>query len=411
MTNNIQRFNIIEHKKHSKKYVANLDRKFNRIFLNILKEKNNQKNLYNLFNKNFKFNFNLKDLKRFKKFKTIALIGMGGSILGPKAIHNFLETKIKKKIYFFDNLDREKIVNFNKKEKIKDTLFLITSKSGNTIETITNLLTLNIIKKNKKNLIIVSEKKDNFLFSLSKQFQLFHISHKKEIGGRFSVLSEVGMVPTLLMGLSITKMRQNIRKCFNNKNKKFLKDSSLYLTKIIKEKKIKNLVFLNFNPKLKNFLFWLQQLISESLGKKGLGLTPLISECPKDYHSMLQLYLDGPKDKLFYFFSLEEKVLSKLNLKKYNLNNKSLNNKDLTSIKNAQKRALMKSFEEKNIPFKSFILKKCDETNIGELFSYFIIETIIVGKLLKVDPFNQPSVEQVKINTKKELAKSTKSYF
>ena len=122
-------------------------------------------------NEKFKINFNVKDLNRFKKFQTIALIGMGGSILGTEALHNSLFDKIKKKIYFFDNLDENKISRFKKKENFSKILFIIISKSGNTVETLSNVFALNILKKNSKNIIIISEKKNNLLFSISKKLK------------------------------------------------------------------------------------------------------------------------------------------------------------------------------------------------------------------------------------------------
>ena len=126
---------------------------------------------------------------------------MGGSILGAEAIHNFLRRKIKKKIYFFNNLDEEQVAEF-KKKNLSNILFIIISKSGETVETLSNIFSLNIIKKNAKNVILISEKRNNTLFLLSKKFNLFFIEHNKNIGGRYSVLSEVGMLPAYLMGLT-----------------------------------------------------------------------------------------------------------------------------------------------------------------------------------------------------------------
>ena len=168
--------------------------------------KNKNKTL-NVLDNSFQFGFKIKDLNKFKKFNTIAIIGMGGSILGAEAIYKFLENKIKKKVYFFNDLDENKIKYFKKKEITSRVLFIIISKSGNTIETLSNSYLLNIFKKNAKNVIIISEKKNNYLFSLSKKLNLFHIEHKKNIGGRYSVLSEVGIIPAYLMGVNIFRLR------------------------------------------------------------------------------------------------------------------------------------------------------------------------------------------------------------
>ena len=134
---------------------------------------------------------------------------------------NFLKKNKKKEIFFFNDLDNEKIKNFRKKVKLSRTLFLIVSKSGNTIETLSNLFILKILKKNAKNVIIISQKKNSILFNLSKKFNLFFIEHKSHIGGRYSVLSEVGMVPAYLMGLNIFKLRKNLKKYLINKEKFF----------------------------------------------------------------------------------------------------------------------------------------------------------------------------------------------
>ena len=122
------------------------------------------------------------------------------------------------------------------------------------------------------------------------------------------------------MGLNIFNLRKNMLKYFSNN--KILKDGSIKLTNILIQKKIPNIVFLNYSSKLKKFLYWAQQLIAESLGKKTDGFFPTTSNVPKDHHSLLQLYLEGPKDKLFVIFSSEEKSTKKLSVNK-------LLNKDL----------------------------------------------------------------------------------
>ena len=281
---------------------------------------------------------------------------------------------------------------------------MVISKSGNTVETISNFLALNIAKKNSKNIILISEKKNNFLFSLAKRFNLFYIEHKNYIGGRYSVLSEVGIVPAYLMGVNIFKLRQNLKKYLKKKDLLFLKDSSVKLANILNKKKCTNLIFLNYIPELEKFLYWCQQLIAESLGKNGKGFLPVISNVPKDHHSLLQLYLDGPKDKIFHIFSLEKKSKERINTNTISKNINFLNKKSLSGIKTAQKNALIKTFQSKNIPFREFKIKSLNEETLGELFAYFILETIIVGKLIKINPYNQPAVEQVKIITKELLS-------
>ena len=375
---------------------------FEKIFKKIILEIKSEDKTLNILNDNYKFNFLKKDLNKFKRYKKIVIIGMGGSILGAEAIYHLFKKKIKKKIYFLNNLDEIKINEVKSSIKINNTLFLIISKSGNTLETITNLFLLKILKKNAKNIILISEKKNNIIFSLSKRLNLFHVEHKQTIGGRYSVLTETGLLPAYLMGLNIKNIRKKIKSHLTGQNKKHLKKNTIYFSKLILEKKYHNLIFLNYLPELEKFLFWCQQLIAESLGKKGKGFLPIISNVPKDHHSLLQIYLDGPKDKFFYIFSSGEKSKSKINSSIFSKKN-ILHNKKLSLVKNAQKKALIKSFIKNKIPFKEFKIGNLNEEKIGELFSYFILETIIIGKLIRIDPYNQPAVEQVKIYTQKFL--------
>ena len=256
----------LQNKYLKKNTIINLSKKFDHIFSDVVEDINNPKKTLNVLNK-IKMNFKQKELDRFKNFNKIALIGMGGSILGAEAIHSFLETNIKKKIFFFNDLDEKKILNFKKKENMSKILFIIISKSGNTIETLSNAFFLDIIKKNTRNVIIISEKKNNSLFLLSKKFNIFFIEHRKNVGGRYSVLTEVGIVPAYLMGANIKKLRSKMSDFLTNKNKKYLKTITTTLAYLAYSKNMNNLIFLNYVPKLEKFLYWCQQLIAESLGK------------------------------------------------------------------------------------------------------------------------------------------------
>ncbi len=395
--NNIQLKNL---KSNSRNYLI---KRYNKILLEIKKDLKNNKKTISVLDDNFKLNIKIKDLKKFKKFHKIAFIGMGGSILGVEAVYNFFQLKITKKIYFFNNIDEKKIISFKKKENLSKVLFVIISKSGNTVETLSNTFSLNIIKKKANNIILISEK-NNLLSSLSKELNLFHIEHRDYIGGRYSVLSEAGLIPAYLMGINIKKFRSKILNCFDNKNLNFLKESTIKLASLISSKKFSSLIFLNYSPELEKFLYWCQQLLAESLGKKNKGLLPMVSTAPKDHHSLLQLYLDGPNDKIFNIFSFENNSELKTTIPKGSSVGSFFNKKKLNKIKNAQRYALIKVLKKKQIPFREFKIKKNNEEVLGKLFSLFITETIIIGKLLNINPFDQPAVEQVKVYTKKLLS-------
>ena len=230
---NLVLINKTQNHDFKKSLIKSLSKKFEKVFTEIKNEISNENKTLNVLNKKFNFNFKTKDLQKFKKFKIIAIIGMGGSILGAEALYNFLDKKIKKKVYFFNNINENKIKNFKQKYNLSKILFIIISKSGNTIETLSNTYALKILKKNSKNIILISEKKNNALFSLSKKLNLFYIEHKQYVGGRFSVLSEVGIIPAYLMEVNVPKLRSKILESLKIKKKNFLKKNTIKLVQLI----------------------------------------------------------------------------------------------------------------------------------------------------------------------------------
>ena len=372
----------------SKKVKSSLVRKK---LTTLIKEKNE---ILKSLSKDYKNNFNHKNLKKFKKSLDFRVIGMGGSSLGAQAIYDFLRHKIKKNFFFIDNL---KINNIEKKKKNHNNLII--SKSGNTIETIVNVNLL--IKKQDQN-ILITENKKNYLNLLAEKLKADIIHHNDYIGGRYSVLSEVGMLPAELMGLNINNFKQLN---FLIKNKSFFNNlisnvsSTLYF---IQNKKF-NSIILNYDEKSDSLFKWYQQLIAESLGKKKSGILPVISNMPKDNHSVMQLYLDGFKNNFFTFFYVHEDRSEKLNNKQILSTKNYLKNKSIGDIIFSQKKATENVFNRKNIPFRSFEIKKRDEKTLGELFCFFILETILIAKSLNINPYDQPAVELIKQETKKIL--------
>ena len=342
----------------------------------------------------YKYSYSKKQIRKISKDKNFRLIGMGGSTLGSETIYQFLNHKVKKKFIFINNLN-SKIKDEEK--KIKATNIII-SKSGNTLETIANS---NLLIKGNKNIFITENKKSQ-LSNLANILKAEIIEHKNYIGGRYSVLSEVGMLPAEVMGLNERKFKR-FNYLINNNNflNELIKNVSSIL-KFVKEKKF-NSIILNYDKNSENLFKWYQQLVAESLGKKSKGILPIISSMPADNHSMLQLYLDGPKNNFFTFFKALDLKSDKINNKWLNVNQNYLKNKSFSKIINAQKNATEKVFYRKKLPFRSFEIKKRNEEVLGELFCFFILETILLGRALKVNPFDQPSVELVKNETKNIL--------
>ena len=172
---------------------------------------------------------------------------------------------------------------------------------------------------------------------------------------------------------------------------------------ILLKKKKSNSIIINYDKNSTDFFNWYQQLVAESLGKKKQGILPVISNMPADNHSLMQLYLDGPKNNFFTFFSAQNTKADKINSTWIQKSHNYLKNKTFSKIIYAQKKATEKVFYEKKLPFRSFDIKKRNEEVLGELFCFFILETILLGRALKVNPFDQPSVELIKKETTKVL--------
>ena len=372
----------------SKKVKSSLVRKK---LTTLIKEKNE---ILKSLSKDYKNNFNHKNLKKFKKSLDFRVIGMGGSSLGAKAIYDFLRHKIKKNFFFIDNL---KVNNLEQKKKNHNNIII--SKSGNTIETIVNV---NLLIKKKDQNILITENKKNYLNLLAEKLKADIIHHNDYIGGRYSVLSEVGMLPAELMGLNINNFKQLN---FLIKNKSFFNNliSNVSSTLHFIQNKKFNSIILNYDEKSDSLFKWYQQLIAESLGKKKSGILPVISSMPKDNHSVTQLYLDGFRNNFFTFFYVHEDRSEKLNNEQILSSKNYLKNKSIGDIIFSQKKATENVFNRQNIPFRSFEIKKRDEKTLGELFCFFILETILIAKSLNINPYDQPAVELIKQETKKIL--------
>ena len=369
------------------------NQKIKSFFSEILKKKNSNYRVIDTFSKNYQYSFNIKKITRFKKFKSISIFGLGGSSLGIKAIYDFLKFKIRKKVYFYDNLDTT-----NPKKTKNKNLDIIISKSGSTLETIINQ---NIFSKSKK--LFITENKKSYLRDLALKLKSDIVEHRNFVGGRYSVLSEVGMLPAELLGLKKEKFKK-----FDNliKNKNFVNtliNNVGMMYKFYSSGKT-NSVILNFDKSLTSLLEWYQQLLSESLGKKGKGFFPIISNLPRDNHSLMQLYLDGNKNNFFTIFDVIDHKSPKIKNKKLLSGYNFLKDKSIKSVMIAQKDAVKKVFKKQGLNFRNIEIFNKDEESLGIIFTYFMLETILLGKLMKLNPFDQPAVESIKKETKKILS-------
>lgn len=326
------------------------------------------------------------------------VIGLGGSSSGAKALSFYINNEI----IFFDNLDYSYFKNFFLQNKISDYFFFIISKSGDTFETLA-LLNLLILESNKiKNhnifdsILVITENRENALRSFAQKNDVQIIEHNKNIGGRFSILSETGMLP-ILEGdkIIVEKGSEKFIKLLNNAIDDLspIKNAAILLT-CLDEMKLKMYCNLLYNYRLKHFSYWFHQLHAESLGKEGKGMTPVTSICPKDHHSMMQLYLDGPRDKFFNIFSPPDEVYYESFVKQ---NFVSIESYSPSALLEKQFKSVINVFYDKKIPHRVInISNHKDPLNLIELFSYFILETILLGKMIGIDPYNQPAVQLIK---------------
>ena len=387
----INSFNFL--KNNSIIYKKNL-RKCSEIFKNLLYNKENF--FLNTLSEGYQKGLFLKRIFLKKRIhKNILIVGMGGSVLGTKMLSSFFG--LDKNYYFLDNLNNSTVNDFIKKDLSKFSIFII-SKSGQTLETLTNCnIILNNFKKIRKeiskNFIIISEK-NSLLHNFAKKNNILFFEHNTNLSGRYSVLSEAGL---LMFNLNYKKIIQGINSVLKKDLKKNLINNAATLLTLMTKSKIDTHVSLIYSHNLLNYGFWHQQLLAESIGKNGKDFTPIISECPKDHHSIMQLYLGGKRNKFFTFFKT---INNKIDQPIIDYFDQKFKKSSLDNIVDAQFNATINVFKKNLIPFRVILIdqKKPIQSFIS-LLVYSMLETAILCKALDLNPFNQPAVEAIKKET------------
>ena len=361
---------------------------------NLIKDKENF--FLNTLSENYQKNIFLKKIILKKKLnKNILIVGMGGSILGSKMFSSYFG--LDKNYFFLDNLNSFLVSDVIKNDLTKFSIFVI-SKSGKTLETLANCnIILNNFKSRKKsiskNFIIISEK-NNELFNFAKKNNLTFFEHDTNLSGRYSVLSEAGLI---MFNFDYKKIVNGINSVLKIDLKNILIKNVAALLTLIKRSSIDTHVSLIYSNRLLNYGYWHQQLLAESIGKSGNDFTPIVSECPKDHHSIMQLYLDGKKNKFFTFIKM---INSKNDLPIKDYFNQGLKKNSLNKIIDAQFHATIKVFKKKLIPFRVILVDANKPMeNLVSLLTYSMLETAVLCKALNLNPFNQPAVELIKSET------------
>lgn len=344
-----------------------------------------------------------------RKIKHFVHVGLGGSSLGPEMLIKALNTT-DTHFYFLNNIDSKQINDVLKKIELKETLFYIVSKSGTTAETmaIFSILTNFAFKHG----VSLETLKDYFVFctdpnkgdlrSFAQEHDLFCLDVPANIGGRFSVFSPVGFFPALWAGLNCEQFIQGIKDFKKDLEAHSFHNSWMKISGLIldwnQKYHINQTVLMPYSYQLKELSLWFVQLWAESLGKENKGLTPLFAYGATDQHSQVQLFMEGPKDKAIFFVECENhqqdfSLSSKLELKSL----KRMDNISLNTLLTAELRGTELALQKNKRPYLTFKLPKIDEYHLAQLCFYLECLTVLVGKGLNIDPFNQPGVEAGKL--------------
>ena len=342
------------------------------------------------------------------KYKKLIIFAIGGSSLGGQALcgskfYQYFSKSIKTEIVFIDNLHSHNFDIFLNDLNYCETAFLTISKSGGTIETLSQILiSLDFFKTHIKkyganNFYFITEDAANPIKKIAESLDRNIIEHHKKIGGRYSCFTAVSMIPAYLSGFNLENYvlggKNIIDDFLQNKNNMVIEGATLLYA--VLQKGISNHVFIPYLQRLYQSVYWYAQLFAESLGKDGIGMTPIKALGSVDQHSQLQLYLEGPKDKFFTFITQNtENRGNKIFVpKKIRDQVDFLHNNSLGDVITANQNATIRTLAEHGSLSREVRFKEFSDKAVGEFLMYFMLETILLGYMLNIDPFSQPSVE------------------
>ena len=344
--------------------------------------------------------------------KTLLVIGIGGSSLGAKAALSALEQKNKIEIVFLESPNPHTLETVFSKLDWKKTAVNVISKSGTTLETISIFLVVyEKLKKTlskaklKERIFVTTETNQEFLHHLSKEQGFTHFEIPKNVGGRFSVLSSVGLFPMAVSGLDIQALLKGADQMLQHPADAYRYAAFAYGCHTLLKRPLT--VLFPYDERLSSFSDWFCQLWAESLGKtENSGPTPMKAIGPMDQHSLLQLFLDGPRNKWFTFLSFEEKrnTFKIKNTTPLPPHLKFLLGKTLSDIHQAECKATQETLAEFQNPLCQISAPHLNAETLGALFAFFELATVCAGHLYGINPLDQPAVEHIKEKTKKILS-------
>ena len=351
-----------------------------------------------------------------KDASAIVVMGIGGSSLGGQALLEMAPVPAagRPRVIFFDNPDPVTCERLLASCDLKTTRFVAISKSGGTAETLAEvLIAAEAIAKAgggkylKQHFAVITEPRQSALKRFADDLGCPVLDHPLGVGGRYSVLTAVGMLPAVLMGLDARKLRAGARAVLakaSAKGSAVASGAALHHA-LAGEGKLRETVLWPYCDRLKTFGAWWRQLWAESLGKGGQGSTPVSTLGPVDQHSQLQLFLDGPGNALFTLVDAAAAksgpVIPAESANKLGLS--YLAGRRIGDLVDAECRATADTLAKRGRPVRQFHIPKLDERAMGALFMHFMLETILMGRLMGIDPFDQPAVEEGKVLARKYL--------
>jgi len=363
--------------------------------------------------------------ERFARFEHVVVLGTGGSSLGGQTLvalkdQGFGPAPGRPKLWFMDNVDPATITELCVRLPLARTGLIVISKSGTTAETLTQFLTLlpefeAKVGKDKlaDHVIAITEPSDNALSRIAGRIGCPILDHDPKVGGRFSVLSLVGMLPAMIAGLDVTALRDGAASVLDP----VLQASDAHglapavgaalSIGLAKERGIGTTVLMPYCDRLGYFGFWYRQLWAESLGKGGNGTTPVRAMGTVDQHSQLQLYLGGAADKMFTVLILDTAGQGKPLPSAVLGGDKSLaylENQSLGDLLLAEADATAATLIKNGRPTRIIRIATLDERVMGALMMHYMLETMFAAELLGIDAFDQPAVEEGKVLTRQYLS-------
>lgn len=362
---------------------------------------------------------------QFQNFEDIFILGTGGSSLGGQTLLSLRDAdKRIPRFHFLDNIDPHTFKNSLNKIDPSKTGIIAISKSGNTAETLMQLLVclqywvdLGYEKIIKDCFVVISEPFENGIRQLATAYNIACLDHPTNIGGRFAVFTVVGMLPALIAGVNAKELRNGARDILNSnlaaintQECQILQGALAHIR--LSQEGITQTVMMPYIDRLNTFSLWFRQLWAESLGKKDKannpqGITPIQALGTVDQHSQLQLYLDGPRDKLYTLITLNHfDDIFKIAIPPVGHPAVDLfQGKSMGNLMMAEQKATIDTLRRHKCPTRVIELEKLDAKTLGGLMMHYILETLAMSHLLGVNPFDQPAVEEGKILTQHYLSK------